>query len=341
MRRRRELEVFSMSFLDAICCGFGAIILLFIVSRTSEPGRLEQTERDLDGLIAQYQQELNDIVGETELVRRNEATAATDLRTDKERIDDLQNELETIRLQVLATTEDSELTQETQQRLASARQSLTEEMRRLLADYRPPLEEYKVGGIPVDSEYIIFLIDTSGSMRQYAWDRVQQQLRETLEVYPTVKGIQVMNDEGEYMFKSYRDEWIPDTPTRRQAILDALKDWDAFSNSNPREGILAAIDKFYDPNKKISLYVYSDDFQQGSINPVVREIDRRNQADASGNRRVRIHAVAFPAVYQMVGELYTAANFATLMRVVCQRNGGTFIALPLITRDSRRRDDDN
>ena len=338
MKRRRELEVFSMSFLDAICCGFGAIILLFIVSRTSEPGRLEQTERDLDGLIAQYQQELNDIVGETELVRRNEATAATDLRTDKERIDDLQNELETIRLQVLATTEDSELTQETQQRLASARQSLTEEMRRLLADYRPPLEEYKVGGIPVDSEYIIFLIDTSGSMRQYAWDRVQQQLRETLEVYPTVKGIQVMNDEGEYMFKSYRDEWIPDTPTRRQAILDALKDWDAFSNSNPREGILAAIDKFYDPNKKISLYVYSDDFQQGSINPVVREIDRRNQADASGNRRVRIHAVAFPAVYQMVGELYTAANFATLMRVVCQRNGGTFIALPLLTRESRRRD---
>ena len=111
-----------------------------------------------------------------------------------------------------------------------------------------------------------------------------------------------------------------------------------FSNSNPREGILAAIDKFYDPNKKISLYVYSDDFQQGSINPVVREIDRRNQADASGNRRVRIHAVAFPAVYQMVGELYTAANFATLMRVVCQRNGGTFIALPLITRESRRRD---
>jgi hypothetical protein len=338
VKRRRELEVFSMSFLDAICCGFGAIILLFIVSRTSEPGRLEQTERDLDGLIAQYQQELNEIVGETELVRRNEATAATDLRTDKERIDDLQNELETIRLQVLATTEDSELTQETQQRLASARQSLTEEMRRLLADYRPPLEEYKVGGIPVDSEYIIFLIDTSGSMKQYAWDRVQQQLRETLEVYPTVKGIQIMNDEGEYMFKSYRDEWIPDTPTRRQAILDALKDWDAFSNSNPREGILAAIDKFYDPNKKISLYVYSDDFQQGSINPVVREIDRRNQADASGNRRVRIHAVAFPAVYQMVGELYTAANFATLMRVVCQRNGGTFIALPLITRESRRRD---
>ena len=174
-------------------------------------------------------------------------------------------------------------------------------------------------------------------MQQYQWDRVQQQLRETLEVYPTVKGIQIMNDEGEYMFKSYRDEWIPDTPTRRQAILDTLKNWAPFSNSNPREGILAAIDRFYDPNKKISLYVYSDDFQQGSINPVVREIDRRNHADAGGERLVRIHAVAFPAVFLMTGgDLFTAANFAVLMRIICQRNGGTFVALPVI-RDRDRR----
>ena len=40
MKRRRELEVFSMSFLDAICCGFGSIILLFIISRNTEPIRL-------------------------------------------------------------------------------------------------------------------------------------------------------------------------------------------------------------------------------------------------------------------------------------------------------------
>jgi hypothetical protein len=338
MKRRRDFDIFSMSFLDAVCCGFGAMILLFIVSRTSEPARLEQAERDLSGLIAQYEQELNDIVGETERLQRNEATTTASVQTDRRRIEDLREQLEQIRAQVLATAEDTELTEEVQNRLASAKQSLTEEMRRLLADYRPPIDEYKVGGIPVDSEYIIFLIDTSGSMKTYQWERVQQQLRETLEVYPTVKGIQIMNDEGEYMFKSYRDEWIPDTPTRREAILDALRGWDAFSNSNPREGILAAIDKFYDPNKKISLYVYSDDFLQGSINPVVREIDRRNRASATGERLVRIHAVAFPAVYMAVGELYTAANFATLMRIICQRNGGTFVALPVLREGRRGRD---
>jgi hypothetical protein len=335
MRRRREYEIFSMSFLDAICCGFGAMILLFLVIRVGEPDRLEESMRDLDGLIAQYEQELNEIVGETERVRRQELTTTQNLRTDSTRIEDLQAQLERIRAQVLAV-EDPTLEVE-ENRLASAKQTLTEEMRRLLADYRPPIEDYKVGGIPVDSEYIIFLIDTSPSMRQYQWDRVQQQLRETLEVYPTVKGIQIMNDEGEYMFKSYRDEWIPDTPTRRQAILDTLKSWDAFSNSNPREGILAAIDTFYDPDKKISLYVYSDDFAQGSINPVVREIDRRNRATESGQRLVRIHAVAFPAVFLMTGgDLFTGRDFAMLMRIICQRNGGTFVALPVIRNERER-----
>jgi hypothetical protein len=335
MRRRREFEVFSMSFLDAICCGFGSIILLFIVTRVSEPARLEDSQQDLGGLITQYQEELNDILGETELVRRNEATTASSLTTDQRQIETLRQELETIRSEVLATTKNSKVQNDVEGKLAQAKQSLTDEMKKLLADYKPPVGEYKIGGIPVDSEYIIFLIDTSGSMKQYAWDRVQQQIRETLDVYPTVKGIQVMNDEGEYMFKSYRNEWIPDTPTRRKAIIDALKNWDAFSNSSPREGIIAAIDTFYDVNKKISLYVYSDDFAQGTINSVVREIDRRNTADATGKRRVRIHAVAFPTIYAATGgQLYTAADFAILMRAICQRNGGTFVALPLL-RDTR------
>ena len=98
-----------------------------------------------------------------------------------------------------------------------------------------------------------------------------------------------MNDEGQYMFRSYRNEWIADTPTQREAILERLADWRAVSNSSPREGILAAIDTFYDPEKKISLYVYSDDFSAGAgqINAVVREVDRRNTVNAEGEQRVQ------------------------------------------------------
>ena len=36
-RARRPVETFSMSFLDVVCCGFGAIILLLVLSKWAEP----------------------------------------------------------------------------------------------------------------------------------------------------------------------------------------------------------------------------------------------------------------------------------------------------------------
>ena len=34
MKKRRSLDVFSLSFLDCICCGFGSVILLFVIVNT-------------------------------------------------------------------------------------------------------------------------------------------------------------------------------------------------------------------------------------------------------------------------------------------------------------------
>ena len=328
-KRRRESESMNLSFLDVITCGFGGIILLLVITKMFEPIRLEESHTELEGLITRYQEELNDILGETDVVQRERLMTQENVEQDEIQIAQLQEELVRIRAAVLASEDDASVSSELAGQLAQAKQRLTEEMQRLLTDYRPDPDDYMVGGIPVDSEYIIFIIDTSGSMQRYAWDRVRRQISETLAVYPQVRGIQVMNDMGEFLFKSYRNEWIPDTPGRREVINDAISSWNAFSNSSPREGILEAIEAFYDPAKKISLYVYSDDFSSGSINAVVREVDRRNRVGADGTRRVRIHAVAFPVYYEVAnGELLSSARFAILMRELCQRNGGTFVALP-------------
>ena len=328
-KKRRDVETGSLSFLDVVCCGFGAVILLLVITKIFEPIRLEETHVDLQNLIVKYEEELEDILGETRIISQERLATMDNVDADETQIAQLQAELTRIRAEFLATQGDAEFSNELEGRLALAKQRLTEEMRRLLSDYRPDPDDYVVGGIPVDSEYIIFIIDTSGSMQRYAWSRVQQQVSETLQVYPQVKGIQVFNDMGEYMYASYRNEWIPDTPSTREAIIDGLRNWSAFSNSSPREGILEAIETFYDPTKKISLYVYSDDFSAGSINAVVREVDRRNLVGEDGARRVRIHAVAFPVYYEVTnGELLSSARFAVLMRVLCQRNGGTFVALP-------------
>ena len=200
-------------------------------------------------------------------------------------------------------------------------------MRRLLKN-QPRKVGSSIGGIPVDSEYIIFIIDTSGSMQRYSWALVQKKLRETLEVYPRVKGLQIMNDMGEYMFSQYRGKWIPDTPARRRAIISRLSSWRAFSNSSPVEGITAAIKTFYSSDKKISLYVFGDEFSGKQMQPVIDEVDRINKTTGDGSRRVRIHAVGFPVVLEQTRAFgNTGDRFATLMRTLCQKNGGTFVGL--------------
>ncbi|MCB1683918.1 MAG: VWA domain-containing protein, partial [Pseudomonadales bacterium] len=175
------------------------------------------------------------------------------------------------------------------------------------------------------SEYIIFVIDTSGSMFNAAWSQVLTKVEETLAIYPQVKGIQVMNDMGDYMFPRYAAQWIPDSPSRRQAILQRLQSWNPFSNSSPVEGIQMAINTFYDPDKLISIYVFGDDFTGDSIESVVDEVDRINLVGEDGRRMVRIHAVAFPVYLQRPSA--RVYRFAALMRELAFRNDGTFVAL--------------
>ncbi len=61
---------------------------------------------------------------------------------------------------------------------------------------------------------------------------------------------------------------------------------------------------------------------------MVDAIDRINRADRDGGRRVRIHAVGFPVIMGKTDQPgNTGQRFATLMRILCQRNGGTFVGL--------------
>ncbi len=191
------------------------------------------------------------------------------------------------------------------------------------------LAQARAIGVPLDSEYLIFVVDTSGSMRRYEWDRVQQQIAETLDLYPAVEGIQVLNDEGNHLFVATPGEWLEDTPALRREILERLESWDAFSNSTPQRGIRRAIETYYDPDKRISVYVYSDDLAtgSGSIAGIVREIEALNH-DAAGDYRVRIHGVAFPVYFDATGEMGTGGDYAVLMHTVAQHNGGSFVALP-------------
>ncbi len=323
-RKSRDIEAFSLSFLDCICCGFGAIVLLLVLSKIYEPAVIEKTEEDLRQLIAKLQEELFEIQGQTDVVTADLRTIQVETTEKRMTLSKLQQELNAVQGQYdLVMSEDPELDVD-EGELQAARQRLTEEMRRLAPYRRAP--DDSIGGIPVDSEYIIFVIDTSGSM-QSKWDWAERKLAEVLDVYPTVRGLQIMNDNGRFMFQQYGRSWLPDTPQLRQQIKNQMRQWAPFSDSDPSDGIAYAIQSFWAPDKKISIYVFGDEFQGNSIEAVLRDIDRINVEDENGDRLVRIHAVGFPYNFGGSNIPRSSQLFAGLMRLLCERNGGTFVAL--------------
>ena len=327
-KRERHTEIFSLSFLDCICCGFGAIILLFVLSKFAEPVIIDELRKDYQAILARLEKEEVEIQGETRIINRDLKTKKEQLSQERRKLALLRREFSSIRGQFAASKQNAEVQNTIEGQLAKAMQELTEEMKRLASQKPTRVVKPSIGGIPVDSEYIIFIIDTSGSMQRFAWPLVQKKIKETLNVYPQVKGIQVMNDMGDYMFSYYRGKWIPDSKARRKAIVSTLATWQPFSNSSPVEGITAAIRKFYFSGKRISIYVFGDEFSGNNIQAVVDIVDGINRADASGKRRVRIHAVGFPTMFLEPGKIgVTGARFAVLMRALCERNGGTFVGL--------------
>ena len=327
-RSRRHIDIFNLSFLDVVSCGFGAIILLLVIVKIAEPHVIERLAVDLTGLVKRLEAELFEIRGETTVLNRDLVSKQEQLAQSREKLARLKGDLSSVRGQYKATRNEHDAQTIIEGQLSSAKQDLSEEMRRLLgAGYRRTADNM-IGGIPVDSEYIIFIIDTSGSMQQNAWPLVLKKVTEVLNIYPRVKGIQVMNDMGDYMFSQYQGKWIPDSNARRKAIIKRLAGWQPFSNSSPVEGVEAAIRRFYASNKRISLYVFGDDFARGSIQAVIDTVGRLNRASGSGQPRVRIHTVGFPVLFDYSSGLpVNAVRYAALMRKLAETNNGSFVGL--------------
>ncbi|HKZ74818.1 MAG TPA: hypothetical protein VJ011_12180 [Steroidobacteraceae bacterium] len=326
MRRRRELDIFTLSFLDCICCGFGAVILLLILADYGEPQALEKSRKQLEGQLVRLEEELHEIRGETDLLNRQLQGRVDLLERERTQLASLAGDLTDVRGQYAASKTDASAANIIEAELVSAYQLLTKEMQRLLrerARTRPRTEA--IGGIPIDSEYVVFVIDTSGSMTGNHWDAAIQVMQEILDIYPKVKGLQILNDNGKHMFEFSRGEWLEDTPNRRKDIVRQMKTWRAFSDSNPVDGISDAIKTYWAPDKRVSIYLLGDEFTGDSIQSALDAVAAVNRPDASGRRRVRIHAIGFPEGPR--DPPFTNIRFSALMRVMCEQNNGTFVGI--------------
>jgi len=328
-KERRSIEVFNLSFLDVISCGFGAIILLLVLTLALEPATLERITASLANkaiVVENSREKLTDVAAELNRKLTEKREALEQIHQELERLNRVWEDIQSADI---SAKNDIKGASRIEKDLQAVLQTLSDEIRRLLSqpDYKPPKTDATIGGIPVDSEYIIFVIDTSGSMLRVAWPTVVRKVGEVLDVHPRVKGIQVINDMGKHMFDTYAGDWIPDTPARRKEVLKRLKSWRSFSNSSPVEGIRYAVQRYFNKNKRISVYVFGDDFSQGSINAVLSEITRINRKDSLGRPRVRIHSFGFPVLFAVNKGKANRERFAHLMRVLAEQNAGSFVGL--------------
>jgi hypothetical protein len=176
--RRRTVEVFSLSFLDCICCGFGAVILFYtIISAQSSIVRTRNND-DLTAQVNKLEEEV--LIGTQNLVvLRNtldKTTSETASASSKSR--QLLTDLKVQRLQMAAYDATSLARRERIEKLKADLKSLEEGTRRLeggALDKGPPGQDIKafrdtggdrryITGIKMRGKRVLILLDRSASM---------------------------------------------------------------------------------------------------------------------------------------------------------------------------------
>lgn len=322
MRREgaRETEG-SFSFLDVIACAFGAIVLLVLILPVGhlagpDAGR---DVRDYGALLLQ--------LAEREAVAKARATELGAVESRRAALDALlsRNDVSNKALRELVAATQAETTAVTR-RVAAARRAVEAATARRSLDAlgeeateAPEPTEY--AGIPVDSEYVAIVVDTSGSMRMI-WDKVMREVRSVLAIYPEIKGFQILDASGHYLSRPGR--WIPDTDSNRRIARASLQGWFSSSYSNPERGILTAVRNLYRPGIKMAVFVFGDDYVGTDYEPFLDAVQAGVARHASGGGALRIHAFGFrsPAV-----DSTQRLKYAILMRELTRHHDGAFLAL--------------
>jgi hypothetical protein len=177
-RRRRSVEVFSLSFLDCICCGFGAVILFYtIISAQSGIRRVHNT----DSLMAEVNQlEEEVLIGTKNLVILRNAVekTKTESASAEKHAEKLVVDLKVNQLQMSAYDATSLARRERIEKLKADIQALEAGTRRLeggAADRAPPGQDIKafrdtggdrryITGIKMRGKRVLVLLDRSASM---------------------------------------------------------------------------------------------------------------------------------------------------------------------------------
>jgi hypothetical protein len=358
MVRRREVNVFSLSFLDAISCGFGATVLLFMIINANVDLR---SDLQLEALTSEVERaELKVLTGRKNLLQLKDALAKMieDWVTLQGVRDQLVDEIRETEAQAATLAQDSESRRAAIDRLRAELAELEAETERLSAASISPGEagdrirsfegegnRQYLTGLRMGGRRVVILIDTSTSMldrtlvniirRRNMSAEQQQSAPKWLQVVNTVDwlttqiapGTQVQvigfNDEATSLVPGTDGQWL--TVTDGSELETAVQN---LRNMHPQgpTSLHAAFDavRSLEP-KPDNVYLLVDGLPtMGEVIPTRAGVTSRERLDHF-NRAVRQLPLGVPVnviLFAMEGDPQAAPAFW----VLALRTGGSMLA---------------
>ncbi len=176
-RKRRQFEVFSMSFLDCMSCGFGAVILFFMIINAQVK---ETTEDDPTDLMAETRKlEVEILEGRKDLVLAK--NTIEELDTEKESVEGQIAQvialIEQLKAELAEYDKDTLAEIERIEQLQSDIETLEEEVKRLMAlaeeqqaqgnkirEFKGQGDRQYLTGLKLGGQRTLILVDRSASM---------------------------------------------------------------------------------------------------------------------------------------------------------------------------------
>ncbi|MGJ3242286.1 MAG: hypothetical protein ACFE0O_04915 [Opitutales bacterium] len=162
-RKNREREQFGLSFLDCICCGFGAILLLFVLTTGKKANESQGQMENAQEIIARLSADIEREQKQAEQYRRS-------LKENSDEIAVIQERKRSLKEDVSARTEDLAL-------LLRRQSTLEDELRRLMeaGEALPTAEDVSLPvpnpekrqyltNFRMEGERVLLLVEASGGM---------------------------------------------------------------------------------------------------------------------------------------------------------------------------------
>jgi von Willebrand factor type A domain len=355
---RRTINVFSLSFLDAISCGFGAVILLFMIINANIDLRKKTQLHDLSSEVNRM--ELKVLTGRKNLVRVKDDLAKlleewASLRGVR---DQLVTEVHDTQSKVGQITQSTETRQETIEKLKTELAKLEAETKKLSAASITPEEagnrirsvegegnRQYLTGLRMGGQHVVILVDTSTSMLDRTLVNIirrrnmsAEQQRSAPKWVQTVRtvdwltaqikpGTQVQvigfNDEAKSLISGTDGKWV--TVTDGSRLEEAVKALRGMYPKGP-----TSLGVAFDALRKLqpkpdNVYLLTDGLPtMGEVMPAREGVTSRERLDHF-NRAIRELPLGVPVnviLFAMEGDPQAAPAFWTL----ALRTGGSMLA---------------